>query len=64
MQIIKYTDREAGNWIEPNGEFTEADVLSMPRRFTLSKGYLWGFVHSYVREDNKRFDAFNDGKNN
>ena len=59
MQILKYLDREGGKWITPTGEFTEDDILSMPRHKTY-RGDLWGFVHAYVREDGKRFDASND----
>ena len=60
MNIIKYTDREGGYWIEPNGELAEDDILSVPI-WSSPRGYLWGFIHSYIRKDNKRFDAFNDG---
>jgi len=58
MQILKYTTCEGGEWIEVTGILTEDDILSVPCRLT-SKGYLWGFIHSYIREDGKKFDAFN-----
>ncbi len=60
MQILQYAKEEGGEWITPTGEFTEEDVRSMPVH-TTHRGRMWGFVHSYIREDGKYFDAVNDG---
>jgi len=55
-EILQYTKEEGGEWITPTGKFTEEDVRSMPLHTTY-KGCLWGFVHSYIREDGKYFHA-------
>ncbi len=63
MQILKYTKCEGGEWIEPVGEFTEEDVLSMPLWFKWDRGFLWGYIHSYIIADGARKDAYNNGAN-
>ena len=60
MRVIKYTDREGGEWIEPRGCFTKKDVFSFLPHKT-DEGWLWGFIHSFVTEYCKRYDAYNDG---
>ena len=62
QKILKYTKHEGDKWIIPAGEgITEYEVLSLPLIHHYQKGYLWGYIHSYIREDGKRLDAFNDG---
>ncbi len=60
MKLIKYTKQEGGDWINVTGELDEEEVLSLPLLHHCKHGHLWGFIHSFVRQDGKRFDAFND----
>ena len=60
LRIVKYTKEEGGGWIEPTFELAEHDILAMPLCKNPRGHYLWGFIHSFVREDGVRLDAYND----
>lgn len=62
QKVIKFTKEEGGEWHFPVGdEITEDEVLSLPLIYRHGKGFLWGYIHSFIREDERRLDAFNDG---
>jgi hypothetical protein len=58
MKVTKFTKEESGEWCYPNGVLADEDIMSCPLYKHHRKGYLWGFIHSFITEDNRRFDAF------
>ena len=60
MLIVRFTTTEGGMWIYPANNLEEEKILSMPLvKNEHGDPIRWGIVHSYIREDGRRFDASN-----
>lgn len=59
--ILKYTNIEGGNWIQPKEILKISNIIKKPK--TESKEGIqsarWGNIHSFVTESGQRFDAHN-----